>query len=597
MIDNESVDQKLKWKSLKLLLRFAGYFKRFKILIFTGFICLVIHLLLTLIQPIISKLIIDKALIQGDIKLLNLLGILFITAAVFSYLISSLRQYIFLYIQQKVILNVRKDLTGHILNLPLSFHNYQNPGYLMARVDSDVGNLSGVMTDRYIESLLDILMLLTASIILFILSWKLALFSLLLLPFFMVAVRYFSEKVKRLSAEMQESHALTASSLQEIFSSVFTIRIFNKEKKEINGFISRMIRFLRTNLKMIRFNLFSNLTMGIIATLAPLIVIWYGGYQVIKGEITIGTLFAFNMYLVYLFNPVRKIYGTIQSLSISMASIERIFQVFDFPRENIFPVTAETLGKKDLSGSIAFKDLNFSYIKDKPVLKGISFEVKPNQIAALVGPSGAGKTTVFNLLLRLYQDFTGHILIDGIDIREMDIELIRRSIRLVPQEPFLFNRTIFENIAFGGTGSTREDVIKAARIAMADEFIENLTNGYDTIIGQRGAALSGGEKQRISLARALVANPKILLLDEATAFLDSKTESLVQEAIDNALKDRTCMIIAHRLTTVMNARQIIVLNNGQIEDTGTHDELYSNCRLYQELCHKQFKRISKNEPL
>ena len=245
MMSTEKVDQKLTGKSLKLLLRFAGYFKQFKLLIFTGFICLSIHLLLTLIQPIISKLIIDKSLIQGDIKLLNFLGILFIAAAVFSYLISSVRQYIFSYIQQKVILNVRKDLTGHILNLPLSFHNYQNPGYLMARVDSDVGNLSGVMTDRYIESLLDLLMLLTASVILFILSWKLALFSLLLLPFFMVAVRYFSEKVKRLSGDMQESHALTASSLQEIFSSVFTIRIFNKEKKEINGFVSRMIRFLR----------------------------------------------------------------------------------------------------------------------------------------------------------------------------------------------------------------------------------------------------------------------------------------------------------------------------------------------------------------
>jgi len=575
--------------TLKLLIRFAKYFKRFKLLVFIGFICLLVNLFLSLIQPIISKLIIDEALINKDMKLLNILGFLFLIAAVFSYLVSSLRQYIFLYIQQKIILKVRHDLTEHILNLPMSFHNFQHPGYLMARVNSDVGNLSGVMTDRYVQTLLDFLMLITAAVILFVLSWKLAIVTVTLLPFFFISLIYFSNKINLLSGKLQESSACVSSSLQEIFSSVFAIRIFGKEKSELRIFVSNLIRFLRVNMKMIRMNLFSNLTMGVIATLAPLFVIWYGGYQVIKGEITIGTLFAFNMYLVYMFNPLRNIYNTIQSISASVASLERIFQVFDVKTSILHPSSVIVDKNQDITGSIEFEDIHFSYIENKPVLKDISFKVEPYRTVALVGPSGGGKTTVFNLLLRLYENYRGKILLDGIDIGLIDAKLIRKYIRLVPQEPHLFNRTIYDNIAFGGVGVKKEDVIRAAKISRADDFIKNLPKGYDFVIGQRGAALSGGEKQRISLARALLANPKIILLDEATAFLDSKTESLVQEGINNAVKNRTCMVIAHRLSTVMNADMIIVLDNGCILDMGKHNDLYSNCQLYRELCQKQFK--------
>ena len=576
-------------KAYKLLIRFAKYFKRFKLLVFIGFVCLLVNLFLSLVQPIISKLIIDKALINKDMKLLNLLGLLFLSAAIFSYLISSLRKYIFLYIQQKIILKVRHDLTVHILNLPMSFHNYQNPGYLMARVNSDVGNLSGVMTDSYVQTLLDLLMLITASVILFVLSWKLAIITLALLPFFLVSLIYFSSKINLLSGRLQESHARVSASLQEIFSSVFAIRIFGKEKSEIRIFVSNMIKFLRVNMKMIKMNLFSNLTMGVIATLAPLFVIWYGGYQVITGEITIGTLFAFNMYLVYMFNPLRSIYNTIQSISSSVASLERIYQIFDMEPSILHLPSIGTDSYKDIIGSIEFKDLNFSYIENKSVLNNISFKIKPFQAVALVGPSGAGKTTIFNLLLRLYENYSGKILIDDMEIRDMDERLLRKSIRLVPQEPHLFNRTIYDNIAFGGIRVKKEDVFTAAKISRSVDFIKNLPKGYDTVIGQRGTTLSGGEKQRISLARALLANPKIILLDEATAFLDSKTESLVQEGINDAVKNRTCIIIAHRLSTVLNADLIIVLDKGSIIDSGTHNELYTHCQLYRELCEKQFK--------
>ncbi|MGD2090284.1 MAG: ATP-binding cassette domain-containing protein [Candidatus Aminicenantes bacterium] len=263
--------------------------------------------------------------------------------------------------------------------------------------------------------------------------------------------------------------------------------------------------------------------------------------------------------------------------------------MFDLPLSVEYHSSLEGIRKKEIAGSIEFKNVQFSYIENRPVLKDISFKVEPNRTIAVVGPSGAGKTTIFNLLLRLYDEFKGDIRLDGVDIREIELKLIRKSIRLVPQEPHLFNRTIFENIAFGCSGSPKEDIIRAAKTAMADDFIKNLSRGYDTVIGQRGVTLSGGEKQRVSLARALVSNPKILLLDEATAFLDSRTENLVQEAVGRAVENRTCMIIAHRLATVINAHRIIVLNEGSIEDMGTHRELLSNCDLYRELCEKQFK--------
>ncbi len=587
--------------SIQRIYRFARYFKPYRTIIFIGFICILLSLFLNLVQPLISKAIIDKALLQKNTKVLHRLGFLFLGVAVLSYAVSTVRQYLFLYIQQKVILKVRKDLIEHILNLPMSFHNFQNPGYLMARVDSDVGNLSGVMTDKYIQALLDMMMLAAAAGILVVLNWKLALLSLSLLPMFVWSLSYFSRKMNALTKEMQETHAQTASSMQEIFSNVFILRVFMKEKSETRRFLSRLIRFIRCNFKMIRLNLKSNLFMGCLATLAPLAVIWYGGYQTIRGEMSIGSLFAFNMYLAYLFNPMKNIYSTFQSFAASTASLERIYQVFDtpFPTRQIDSIdsapTEEEMKETGTMGFIEFKDVHFSYSPDKPVLNGISFTAAPKEITAIVGMSGAGKTTIFNLLLRLYENASGQILLDGKNIEGLSLNRLRRLIKAVPQDPYLFNRTIAENISFGGSDVYREDIIKAAEIAGVEDFVQRLPHGYDTVIGERGAALSGGEKQRVALARALVSNPKILLLDEATAFLDSKTEYLVHEAVRNASLNRTCIVIAHRLSTVRDADKIIVLDDGKIENTGKHDFLLEKSLRYRELCDKQFINATSNK--
>lgn len=577
-------------KSIILIKGFLRRFSPFKARIAVGFVLLLTGLFLSLIQPVISMAIIDEALLRQDVALLNLLGLAFLAAALLSYVVSMYRQYIFAVIQQKVMLKLRQELTSHILHLPLGFHNQQSPGYLMSRVDGDVGNLSGVMTDRYVQTVVDLLTLLGASVILVLLSWKLALLSLAVLPFFACAAIYFGKKVRGLSWENQELHAQVASSLEDLFHSTFIIKAFARERGEIRRLVRRLIRFLRANLRLTRLGLLSNLAMGSIATLAPLAVIWYGGYQVIHQEISIGMLFAFNMYLVYLFNPLRNIYGTIQSVQSSLASLERISQLAKLPREDAAPKGGRRRLRRPAFGAcIEFRNVTYSYRPERTVLHDVSFQAEPETVVALVGPSGAGKTTLFNLLLRLYQPQRGGILIDGCDTREIDLNILRTLIRLVPQEPFLFNRSLEANIRFGAPTASRETVAKSCSQAHLTDVIARLPQGLHTRIGQRGSQLSAGEQQRVSIARALVAGPRILLLDEATAFLDSNTEILVQGALRNSMQGRTCLVIAHRLATVRDADKIIVLDEGRIVDQGAHHQLYKHCQLYANLCDKQFQ--------
>lgn len=384
-------------------------------------------------------------------------------------------------------------------------------------------------------------------------------------------------------------HALVAARLQDLFHSIFIIKVFAREAGELRLLMKSLIKFVRSNLQITRLSLLSNLVMGCIATLAPLSVIWYGGYLVVHDQLSIGKLFAFNMYLAHLFNPLRNIYGIVQSIQASLASLDRIFELFDLPGEESSPSPLRRIMKQEeFSGLIEFEDVTFAYRPDQEVLKGISFRVDPHTTVALVGPSGAGKTTIFNLILRLYNTYRGRILIDGIDTRNIDLKTLRTLIRMVPQEPFLFNRSLKDNVRFGSPGASDEEIIRSCTQAHVDQFIKHLPDGYESHIGRQGALLSGGEKQRISIARALVSNPKILLLDEATSFLDSNTEKLVQEAIRDSMKGRTCLVIAHRLSTVLSADKIIVLDQGKIVDQGTHTELYSRCSLYAELCDQQF---------
>ncbi|HEX7289206.1 MAG TPA: ABC transporter ATP-binding protein [Candidatus Angelobacter sp.] len=583
-----------------LLLRFLRYFAPYRRSILIGCVCMFAGLALSLVQPIISKAIIDDALITRNLRLLNFLGVAFLATALLSYLFSTVRQYVFTVVQQRVMTTVRKKLTEHILHLPMSFHDRQNPGYLMARADSDVGNLAGVMTDRYVQTLVDLLMLLGATLMLFAMNWRLALLAISTLPFFTWSVVHFGRRIRALSYENQEKHALVAAKLQDIFHSAFIIKVFARELGETRLLLRSLNQFVRSNMKVTTLGLLSNLTMGCIATLAPLAVIWYGGHEVIAGRLSVGSLFAFNMYLAYLFTPLKNIYGTSQSVQASAASLQRVFELFDRPGEagagTGSPAFAGRSGTLPPFPSIEFRNVSFSYAeREQPVLQDVSFRIEPETTVALVGPSGAGKSTIFSLLLRLYECGSGKILVDGVDLRDLDLRGLRKQIRLVPQDPYLFNRSIADNIRFGAPEASPDQVLASAVRAHVDDFVSSLPAGYDAVVGQRGTMLSAGERQRLSIARALVSNPSVLLLDEATAFLDSNTEADVQEAIYDSTRGRTCLVIAHRLSTVVNADQIMVLDQGGIVAQGSHRELYSECPLYRSYFDKQFRNVTVEE--
>lgn len=575
-----------------LLVKFLRYFVPYKTGIAAGCAAMLAGLALSLVQPIISKEIIDSALLQHNTRVLNELGIAFLVVAILTYAVSCLRQYYFAIVQQRVMATVRKRMTSHILQLPMAFHDRQNPGYLMARADADVGNLAGVMTDKYVQTLVDAITLIGAVAMLLAMNWRLALLSMASLPPFTWSVLYFGRRMRALSYENQETHAQVAARLQDVFNSTFIIKVFGRETGEVLRLMHDLHAFVRSTMKMTVLGLVCNLSIGCIATLAPLSIIWYGGYEVIQGKLTIGSLFAFNMYVAYLFTPLRNIYATVQSVQASAASLERVFELLDQPGESTGNELAGAGADLATQPVIEFRHVSFDYQAGRPTLTDISFRAHRGEKIALVGPSGAGKTTLFHLLLRLYDVGDGDILLNGKDLRIIARRSLRRVIRLVPQDACLFNRSVCENVRFGAPGARREEIERSLAQAYMTSCVQDLPDGLETVVGQRGAMLSAGQRQRISIARALVSNPEVLLLDEATAFLDANTEAEVQHAINNSIRGRTCLVIAHRLSTVVNADRIVVIAEGRVVDQGKHAELYSRCPLYASLCNKQFRRAS-----
>jgi ABC-type multidrug transport system fused ATPase/permease subunit len=441
--------------------------------------------------------------------------------------------------------------------------------------------------------------MIVALVILLLLSWKLTLASIAALPLFVVALLRFGTRMRFLSWHNQERMANVNANLQEMFSSVFLIKVFGREIGEIGRLVRGMVLLFRNNMDLAKIGFISNTTVGIVGAMAPLAVIWYGGHLVISDQLTIGQIMAFNMYLAYLYGPLRRVYQINLSIQGSLASLERIYEVMDIELPAFSRPSGGTSALPvSVRGHIKVDGLSFSYPGNGgPVLDGVSFEVKPQTKVAFVGPSGAGKTTLFNLILRLYAPHEGRILIDGVDLIEMDLEHVRKLIRTVPQDPFMFNRSIRDNLRFGYHAATEKDIKSATAVARADEFIEQLPNGYDTVVGERGCTLSGGEKQRLAIARALLSNPKILLLDEATSSLDSDTEQLVQTAMNSSMENRTCLVIAHRLSTVLDADKIVVLSDGKIVGQGKHEELVRTCPLYRNYLRKQSLIDDENSPV
>jgi subfamily B ATP-binding cassette protein MsbA len=538
--------------------------------------------------PWIIKDVIDQVLINKDMAMLNIIAIgiliIFFLRGIFFFG----QTYLMSYIGQRVIIDIREAVYRQLQRLSLGYFDKRQTGAIMSSVTNDVSALQAALVDSMVEMVTEAMILIGSLGAMFFLHWKLSLLTLITMPLVLQAINTFGKKLRKAGRVLQERAADITAILQETISGIRVIKSFAREDYETDRFKQENYYNFRAQMK----------TSQLLATLTPVIeflsaigvtvIIWYGGMEVIDGNLTSGALIAFLIYVVNLANPVKrlsKVYGNIQK---SLAAAERVFAILDTE-----PDIKDMPGAVDLpevKGHVALQHLSFAYSPGQYALRDVSLEVKPGQTVAIVGPSGAGKTTIANLLPRFYEATEGSILVDGKDIRTVTMQSLRQQIGIVPQETVLFNGTVYDNILYGRLDATHEEVIAAAKAANAHNFIDRMPEQYQTHIGERGAKLSGGQRQRISIARAILKDPRILILDEATSALDTESEKLVQQALDKLMIGRTSFVIAHRLSTVQRADKIVVLDKGRLVEQGTHSELLALGGLYSTLYQVQFRK-------
>ena len=566
--------------------RLIIYIRPYKLRLIAALICMVLAAGANLVVPWIIKDVIDKVFSNKDMVMLNIItvGILitFFLRGIFFYS----QTYLMSYIGQRVIIDIREAVYRQLQRLSLSYFDKRQTGTIMSTVTNDVAALQTALVESLVEMVTEAMILVGSLASMFFLHWKLTILTLFTMPLVLQAINVFGRKLRNAGRILQERTADITAVLQETIAGIRVVKSFAREEYEIDRFSQQNYKNFRAQMKTSQLMAALTPVIEVLAAIGVVFIIWYGGMEVIDGTITSGALIAFLIYVVNLANPVKRlsrVYGNIQR---ALAAAERVFEVIDTE-----PEIREAPGAVDLpvvKGYVAFEQVTFAYTPGQPALQNLTLTVKPGEMVAIVGPSGAGKTTIANLLPRFYETNEGRILVDGHDIRTVTLQSLREQIGIVPQETVLFNGTIYDNILYGRLNATEADVIAAAKAANAHEFIVKLTDKYQEQIGERGAKLSGGQRQRIAIARAILKNPRILILDEATSALDTESEKLVQQALDKLMVGRTSFVIAHRLSTVQRADTIVVLDKGRIIEQGTHGELLTKGGLYHKLHQVQF---------
>ena len=540
-----------------------------------------------LFVPWILKDVIDKVLMNKDILLLNTIAVTIVIVFFIRGICFYAQTYLMSYVGQKVIIDIREAVYRKLQFLSLGYFEKRQTGTIMSYVTNDVGALQGSIIESATDFVTEMSILIGSLALMFNLHWKLSLLTLITMPLVAKAMDLFGKKLKRTSGIMQERAADITAVLQETISSVRVIKSFVREEYEIARFVKENYANFRAQMKNAQVMATLTPVIELIAAIGVTFLIWYGGFEVINGNLTAGALIAFLVYATNLANPIKRlsrIYGNVQK---AMAAAERVFSVLDEKTDIVEKENATEL--KAVIGKVDFKAVTFKYNENEVILKDINLEVKAGQMVAIVGPSGAGKTTIVNLLPRFYDPVAGNIYIDDVNIADVTLASLREKIGIVPQETVLFNGSIYDNILYGDLTATTEEVMAAAKAANAHDFIMQMADQYQTQIGERGSKLSGGQRQRIAIARAILKNPRILILDEATSALDTESEKLVQDALDKLMVGRTSFVIAHRLSTILQADMIIVMEKGQIVEQGSHEELLKLDGLYSGLYKLQFK--------
>ena len=530
--------------------------------------------------PWTIALIIDRYVRAGDLSGLNVIVPIFVGIAFLQYV----SQYVYLMamalVGQKVLYKLRVGLFRHLQGLSMNFYNKNEVGRVMSVVQNDVQQLQEFLS-IVIVTFADVLSLGGIIAAMVIMDAQLALITLLVIPLLVVMMAIWQRSARRAFMRARQAISAVNAGLQENISGVRAVQSMNREDANIRSFGVANSENLGANLEAGKMQAALFPAVEILSALALALVIFFGGSRVLDNAIEVGVLIAFALYIQRFFEPVMNLTMQYGSLQRAMASGSRIFELMDVEPEVMDrPGSRTTVAA---SGDVRFEGVDFHYLEGDPILRDISFHVPAGHKVALVGPTGAGKTTLLSLLMRFYDVTNGRVLLDGVDIRDMTLDSLSRQISIVPQEPYLFSGTVRENIRYNRVEATEEEVVRAAKAVGAHDFIENLEKGYDTPLQERGGNLSVGQRQLISFARALVADSRVLLLDEATANVDTYTEMLIQKALDELLKGRTAIIIAHRLSTIRNADQIVVLDQGRVTETGRHHDLLAKGGLYAQL--------------
>ncbi|MFN8494275.1 MAG: ABC transporter ATP-binding protein [Caldilineaceae bacterium] len=567
--------------------RLLGYLRPHWREVVVAYGSMLIATVLSLLVPQLVKNAIDRGLTTGNARTLFMTGGLILGVAVVRGIVSLAQRFYGDWLTYRVSYDLRGDFYISLQSLPFAFHDQAKIGDLMSRVTSDIGETERFIGSGLMSLVATVLLLVGVAVAMFLENFRLTLWTIVpLITLVWVAVR-FGGIVRPLFRKIQDQMGILSSVMQESLTGIGVVKAFAREPYELEKFDRENATWFDMRYESIKVWAHYWPLFNFVLAIAIFLLLWFGGPQALRGQITVGTLFAMISYSLMLNAPVSQLGFLVNMATSADASASRVFEIIDTPNEVIEPADAVAL--ENPRGEVRFENVSFAYRAGRSILREVNFVAQPNQVVALIGPTGSGKSTITNLIPRFYDPSEGRVLVDGVDIRRLQLKNLRSHIGIVLQEPFLFNATIAENIAYGRPEAPMEEIVAAAKAASAHDFIEAMPKGYETMVGERGVTLSGGQKQRLAIARALLYDPRILILDDSTSSVDTETEHLIQQALSVLMKGRTTFVIAQRLVTLKGANLILVLDHGRIVERGTHDELLAHGGLYRTIYDLQLK--------